>query len=305
VIATSPEAFREAVSRLPLPAEFPSTMRSALLVSPRQFRLIPGSSPDNRYVQWDASVDTERALAQHRSLVETLERLGLGVHLIPGHPDLPDGVFPNNVFATTEGRLVVGAMRHPVRQGESDREEILALFRDEMGYELRDLSRSGVVAEMTGPLVIDRARGIGYCGMTERVDEAGCEAMHHALGLRLTFRFDLHPGEYHTNVVMAILAGRVAVLHAPSFMDPRVPEEISRIYPGRTLLLDEEEKLAFAGNCISVTSRDVLMSATARSTLRPSSVALLEREGFRIHAVEVSELEKAGGSVRCMVAEIF
>jgi hypothetical protein len=305
MIATSPEAFREALGQLAPGGGLPPTMRGALLVSPRRFRLIPGSSPDNLYVQWDAAVDTERALAQHRAVADTLRGLGLDVYLVPGHPDLPDGVFPNNVFATIPGRVVVGAMRHPVRQGEGARQEILSLFRDQFRYEIRDLSRSGVIAEMTGPLVIDRARGIGYCGMTERVDEAGCEAMHHALELRLTFRFDLHPGEYHTNVVMAVLAGRVAVLHAPSFTAPRVPEEIGRVYPGRTLFLDEEEKLGFAGNCIAVTPGDVLMSATAQRSLRPTSVAFLEREGFRIHAVEVDELEKAGGSVRCMGAEVF
>ena len=36
--------------------------------------------------------------------------------------------------------------------------------------------------------------------------------MHEAFGLRATLMFDLAPGEYHTNVVLAVLAGRAALV---------------------------------------------------------------------------------------------
>ena len=39
--------------------------------------------------------------------------------------------------------------------------------------------------------------------------------------------------------------------------------------------------------------------------LRPSSVQALESWGFRVHEVDVDELEKGGGSLRCLIAEIF
>ncbi len=305
MIVTSPEAFREAVARLRPDADLEPTMRSAFLVTPVDFRLVRQSSPDNAYVDWDVVVDSDRALAQHRALAEAMERLGVPVHLIPGIPELPDGVFPNNAFATVPRRLVVGVMRHPLRQGETRREEIRAFFRDQLHYEIWDLDHEEVVAEMTGPLVIDRARGVGFCGMTERVNEKGARAMHEALGLRLTFQFDLDAAEYHTNVIMAVLAGRACVLHPGSFSDESIVEVIGEFYSGRLLLLDDEEKAAFAGNCISVTPSDVLMSARARDALRPSSLRFFEEQGFQLHGVEVDELEKAGGSLRCMVAEIF
>ncbi len=40
----------------------------------------------------------------------------------------PDAVFPNNVFATAPGRLIVGRMRHPVRQREAERADIRGFF---------------------------------------------------------------------------------------------------------------------------------------------------------------------------------
>ncbi|CAN5788102.1 arginine deiminase-related protein [soil metagenome] len=305
MIVSTPEGLRAALREMHLPADLPPTMRSAFLISPEGFRLVEQSSPDNRYVQWESSVDTARALAQHAELEQTLLRLGVPVRVLPGVPELPDGVFPNNAFATVPRRLVVGSMRHPLRRSETRRSEVWAYFRDELGYEVWDLEDDEVVAEMTGPLVIDRARGIGFCGMSERVNERGVHAMHEALGLRLTYRFDLQLAEYHTNVIMAILAGRALVLHAGSLMGADVVESLVEFHGGRTLLLDDDEKGAFAGNCIAATPSDVLMSTNALDALRPSSLAFFEARGFRLHGVQLDELEKAGGSLRCMVAEVF
>jgi hypothetical protein len=47
------------------------------------------------------------------------------------------------------------------------------------------------------------------------------------------------------------------------------------------------------------------MSRTAADALRPKNRALLDAWGFRLHAAALDEIEKAGGSLRCMVAEIF
>lgn len=305
MIVSTARDFLDAWHRLHLPDHLPATMRSALLVSPEGFRLVERSSPDNLYVDWDAEVDTGRAMEQHGALARTLEGLGVPVRVLPGVPELPDGVFPNNAFATVPQRLVVGSMRHPLRRGETRRPEVWAYFREELGYEIWDLESEEVVAEMTGPLVIDRARGVGYCGMSERVNEAGVRAMHEALGLGLTFHFPLDPGEYHTNVVMAVLAGRALVLHPGSLADAGVADALLAAYQGSALILDDREKAAFAGNCIAATPRDVLMSATALEALRPASRGFLETLGFALHGVDVSELEKAGGSLRCMVAEVF
>jgi len=50
---------------------------------------------------------------------------------------------------------------------------------------------------------------------------------------------------------------------------------------------------------------DVWMSRAAATALRPANRSLLEAAGFRIRSVPLDEIEKAGGSLRCCVAEIF
>lgn len=302
MIATTPAAFLAAEPQR-LPAQRSPTMAAALLVSPVGFRLCP-EPVDNLYMQATA-IDPGRAMAQHHAVVEALGACGVAVLVVPGREGLDDAVFPNNAFGTAPGRFVVGAMRHPSRRAEAAREDLRALFTGTLGRELIDLSTQDCVAELTGPLVIDRARGIGLCGLTQRADEAGCAAMHAAFDLALTFRFALQASEYHTNVVLSVLAGRACVIHPGSFVDPEVPAAIARLYEGRTLVLSDEEKAAFVANCIAVTGHDVMMSARASRALRPASRAALEAWGFRVCAVEVDEFEKAGGSLRCMIAELF
>jgi hypothetical protein len=279
------------------------TMSAAMVVSPIGFR-ISAEPVDNHYMQ-SGAIDRERAFAQHHALVAALGACGLPVLVVPGRDGLDDAVFPNNAFATVPDRLIVGSMRHPVRRAEAARDDVRDLFTWTFGHALTDLSRKPGVSELTGPLVIDRGRGLGLCGLSQRADEDGCAAMHAAFGLRLTFRFALQPGEYHTNVVLAVLAGRACVLHPGSFADPEVPAAIARAYPERTLVLDDAEKAAFAANCIAVTERDLMLSATALRALRPASRAALTDWGFTLRAIEVDEFEKAGGSQRCMIAEIF
>ncbi len=303
MIVTTPQQFTQALAQVPARPDMPATMAAALLVSPVGFRL--SEQPvDNQYMK-TAAIDPARAMRQHHALVEALGAIGLPVIVLPGRDGLDDGVFPNNAFATVPGKFIVGSMRHPVRRAEAARDDIRQLFTETLGRSLVDLSAQDCVAELTGPLVIDRGRGIGYCGLTQRADEAGCAAMHDAFGLRLTFRFALRPGEYHTNVVLSVLAGRACVIDPDAFTDPDVPEAIAAAYPGRTLALDAAEKAAFAGNCLAVTDRDVMLSQTALAGLRSGSRAALESWGFRLHAVDVDEFEKAGGSLRCMIAEVF
>ena len=47
------------------------------------------------------------------------------------------------------------------------------------------------------------------------------------------------------------------------------------------------------------------MSARGADALDSTQRAAIERAGLELAAVELDEIEKAGGSLRCCVAEIF
>ena len=289
-----------------LPHDFgPPVARAAFLVAPDGFRLAEESATDNRYMSAQAAFDAARASAEHRVLHRALAEV-LPTICFPGDPEAPDALFPNNVFATAaNGRTIVGRMRHPVRQREAMREDIRAFFAGVLDYAEIDLSTQPHPCELTGSLVIDRARGIGWCGLSERCDEEGAHLMHEAFGLRATLVFDLAPGEYHTNVGLAILAGRAALVAPGEFADPRVGEAIAQLYAPHAILLSEAEHAAFAGNAIALSHDVAWMSAGAERALLPTTRDALANAGFIVRGVPMAAIEAAGGSLRCCVGEVF
>lgn len=296
-----PDAF--AATLRSLPVRRPGVPRGVFLVAPADFHLARESASDNAYMQMAQAVDAQRAAAQHQALASALARAGIPTHIFPGDPDTPDAVFPNNVFATVPGRLIIGAMRHAVRQREADRADIRAWFRDLLGYRQVDLSAQPLVAELTGSLVIDRARGIGYCGLSERCDRTGAAAMARAFDLDHVLVFELATGEYHTNVVMSALAGRGLLLCPDGFADAAVAAALARL--DGSVVIDGEEKAGYVGNCIALGEHGLWMSACALGAMRPATRKAIEAHGLAVHSVELDELEKAGGSLRCMIGEVF
>jgi hypothetical protein len=298
------DKFLEAFVKGRFVADSPAVPLGVFMVEPLDFQLLAESAIDNRYMDLSHFVDNDRAMEQYVELVSRIRECGVAVKSFIGDKNTPDDVFPNNVFATIPGRLIVGHMLHPRRQLETKRQDIRNFFVSG-GYEMVDLSVENCVAELTGVLIIDRARRIGYCGMSRRVDDAGVRAMHQAFNLRCTLQFDLEESEYHTNVILSVLASRACVVHDESIKNGGLARVLAAVYQGQVLHLDRAEKEAFAGNCIALTNNDLFMSQLAADTLRDSSRQLLESWGFRIHSVPLDEIEKAGGSLRCMVAEIF
>jgi hypothetical protein len=287
------------------PPDFgPATAKAAFLVAPDGFARAEQSASDNVYMADASAFDAGAAQAQHRELQRALAT-ELPVVCFPGDPATPDALFPNNVFGTAPGRLIVGRMRHAVRQREALRPDLRGFFGDVLGTTEHDLSQQPHPCELTGALVIDRARGLGWCGLSERCDEAGAALMHDAFGLRATLMFDLAPGEYHTNVVLAVLAGRAALVCPRGFADPTVADAVVTVYAPHGIVLSPAEHAAFAGNAISLTAGSVWMSAAAEASLTPETRGRLAAAGLAVRSVPLDAIEAAGGSLRCCVAEIY
>jgi len=241
VIVNQSEQFLAELAKQASSVRTPVCARAVMLVEPAEFTICRESAADNRYMNLHETADPGRALQQWRALVALIADQGIAVVRFSGDPKTPDAVFPNNVFASTSKNFIIGHMLHPGRQQEAGREDIRAYFKLQ-GYATIDLSLRNCIAELTGPVVIDTTLQIGFCGMTGWVDAAGLEAMNAAFVLKMLFSFTLQPGEYHTNVIMMVLAGRACVIYPGAFIDLGVPDVIESAFPGRTLVLNEEKK---------------------------------------------------------------
>ncbi len=288
----------------------PACARAAFLIAPDGLRLAAESASDNLYMNLALTVDEVRALAQHARLQKALSK-SVPTIAFPGDSATPDAVFPNNVFATARvegevgGRFIIGRMRHALRQREAERIDVRRFFVDALGYQTIDLRGMPGLSELTGTMVIDRARGIGFAGLSPRCDAEGVRAMYAAFGLRAVLAFELAEGEYHTNVVMSALAGRGMVIGPSAFADPAVVEALLELYGDNAIVLDAAELSGFGGNCIALDHNRVWMSERAADTLSIGTRARLTQCGWHVASVALDEIEKAGGSLRCCVAEIF
>ena len=281
----------------------PPTARAVFLVSPDGFMRAEQSAADNHYMADGDAFDGDAALRQHHGLQLALAEV-VPTLCFTGSADTPDAVFPNNVFGTAAGRSIVGRMRHPVRQREATRMDIRGFLRDVLGRTEIDLSTQPHAAELTGALVIDRARGLGYFGLSERCDEEGARLMHDAFGLRASLLFDLAPGEYHTNVVLSVLAGRAVVVCPRGFSDASVAQAIAGFHAAAVMCTDDEHA-AFVGNCIAASPGTAWMSQRAADALTPAHRDALATAGFEVRGVPLDAIEAGGGSLRCCVAEIY
>jgi hypothetical protein len=113
---------------------------------------------------------------------------------------------------------------------------------------------------------------------------------------------------YHTNVLMCIATE--FVLMAPSMIQntPRREEIIQRFQAsGRDIIeLSEAQISHFCGNAIelkSVNGRILALSTTAYNALTAEQSKLIEKS-TKLVPIDVSTIELAGGSIRCMIAGI-
>jgi len=105
------------------------------MIEPDRFHVSDESALDNVYMDTVSAVDDSRAADEHRSLAQSISNCGVPVIRFPGKTATPDDVFPNNVFATAPGRLIVGSMLHSQRRKEAERQDIRELFTGLMNYQ--------------------------------------------------------------------------------------------------------------------------------------------------------------------------
>ena len=270
-------------------------------------------------VDEDAAVIQERAAAEFDAAVETLRLKGVNVFVIEDTPlpAKPDAVFPNNwVSFHEDGTVILYPMFRPA--GHERRREIIEGLASafEIG-EVVDLSgheAAGRYLEGTGSMVLDHANGIAYASLSPRTDEGLLHDVCERLHLKpVTFRSHDRGGReiYHTNVMMCV-AEKFAVVCLDSITDEHERDQVTaslRDSGYEIVDITLEQMMEFAGNMLALRTndgRDILaLSQTAFASLSAGQIATLEQY-CELVPIAIDTIEAAGGgSVRCMIAEIF
>jgi hypothetical protein len=297
---------------------------SVLMIRPIRFESNPMTAASNRFQgKSNADPDTQNADAQAEfdALAAALREAGVNVIIVDdtAEPHTPDSVFPNNwVSFHGDGRVVLYPMEAENRRTER-RGDIVEQLDSKNGFvvkEIIDLSaheQAGHYLEGTGSMVLDRKNHVAYACLSSRtqLDPLGDFAQRMDYDV-LTFDAVDRDGVpiYHSNVLMNV-GEQVAVICADAIKrDEQRVAVLQRLTDTghEIILLNYDQLDAFAGNMLELRSKDgnrlVAMSQQAYDALEEAQIERLRANG-RIVTSDIRNIEaSAGGSVRCMLAEI-
>ena len=269
--------------------------RDYVTVEPTHFRVEYVINP---FMDPSDQPDPELAMAQWRTLVATIERLGGTVAALPQRADAPDMVYAMNLglsLVAEDGtpQVVMSHMRYPQRRMET--ESAQAWFA-EHGFATSYVGRDGVGAHLEAgdAFAFGDALVVGYGPRTE---ELALKHLATDLGIRVRGLRITHPGMYHLDLAFCPLDDRRALV-CPSALDEASAAALLAMVPEPLVLTEEEALTTFCANSI-VIGRNVVMPAC------PDRVrAQLEEWGFEVVIVDLSEFHKGGGSIRCLTNPI-
>lgn len=265
-----------------------------------------------------------QAVHEFDALAGAIKEAGVQVLVFEDDLGLPDSVFPNNWVSyhefksVSDGPLLVTYPMCATARRKERRTEILDAIARVTGstpdhLDLSDMERDELFLEGTGSLVLDRVNGIAYACLSGRTSEQALDAWADETGYEV-LRFyaadqDGNP-VYHTNVILSI-GTTIAVVCLASITDPDEYDavETSLRRSGREVMPITFDQVAhFCGNIIELRNGDgEPVFAMSKSAWEHFTAA--EQERFKalghVVAVPIPTIEYvAGGSVRCMIAEL-
>jgi hypothetical protein len=298
---------------------------AVLMVRPVSFGWNPETAASNRFQA--AAPDSARgvfarAAAEFDALVDALQAAGVAAYAFGdrAEPACPDAVFPNNwVSLHDDGTVVLYPMLARSRRHER-RLELITELEQRGGYRverLLDLTHHELqqrFLEGTGSVVFDHLGRVAYACLSPRTSAVVLDELCAELGYEaVTFSAADRSGVpvYHTNVVLSIGTG-FALVCAEAIAPGERGALLERLAAGgrRVVTIDHAQLGSFAGNVLELRAADgarvLAASRRALDSLQPSARAVLAEGIERFVAVPVPTIEDlGGGSVRCMLAEIF
>jgi dimethylargininase len=223
-------------------------------------------------------IDIAKAISQHEHYAECLRSLGIAVISLPALPDLPDAVFVEDPAIVLDEMAIMARMGAESRRGESaSLAEAVARFRP-----LRWITEPGT---LEGGDVVCIGSTL-FVGRSTRSNDAGIAQLARELapqGYRVQsveMQSCLHLKSACTYL------GRDALLANRGWVDlgPFGNAQVIDVAPGEPAAAD-----------VLAIDDVVIIPASFPKTAR-----ILDRAGWRVVPIDVSELQKAEAGVTCM-----
>jgi N-dimethylarginine dimethylaminohydrolase len=262
--------------------------RHYLMCRPEYFRVTYSINP---WMDPAKPVDLPLAVAQWEDLYERYVALGHQVSLLDPSPELPDMVYAANGATVVDGKVLGARFAHAERTPEA--EAHLAWYRAGGFTEIREPQH---VNEGEGDFAVTASyllAGRGFRSSPLSHDEAQEFFGRPVIGLDL-----IDPRYYHLDTALCVLDDAAdEIMYYPGAFSPGSRAVLARLFPD-ALVADEEDAAALGLNAVS-DGKHVLLPQAAAGLFRP-----LRERGFEPVGMDLGELLKGGGSVKCCTQEI-
>jgi len=292
------------------------------IVEPVAFGYNAETAKNNYFQQNDNALESEiqsKACAEFIYLAQKLRAKNIDVKIFKDTlaPNTPDSIFPNNWISFHANKTIALYPMFAKNRRLERRKDIIESFEIERIIDYSVNEKNNLYLEGTGSLILDRVNKVAYAALSERTSKeillqfcadfsyeaVSFHSFHTVANKRLPI--------YHTNVMMSV-ADKFAIICLNSIDDENERKMITNklIDTGKEIIeISEEQILNFAGNMIQLRNQKnekfLVMSQNAFDSLTPKQILKLKTYNDFIVA-SIPTIEKyGGGSVRCMIAEIF
>jgi len=243
----------------------------------------------NPWMDVGVPVDVDVARAQWEALHQTYLGLGHHVDLIEPVPGLPDMVYAANGGFIAHGIAIVARFRFAERAGES---RAYSEWMSSLGYRpvaTRHVNEGQGDLLMVGDMVL---AGYGF-----RTDRRAHPEIAAALSIPVVSLELVDPRFYHLDTALAVLDDHTIAFYPPAF-SAAARDQLHALFPD-AIVVGSADAYVLGLNVVSDGLRVVLPSAAT------GFAAQLREAGFEPVGVDLSELLKGGGSVKCCTLEVF
>lgn len=296
-----------------------TTYRGLMMIKPVRFSANVETAANNVYQGTLTNVSDEEAQVmaaqEFENLVTKLRQYGIDVRVFEDTPvpRKPDAVFPNNWISFHEdNRVAVYPMYSKLRRAER-RDDIVQSMVKKFGYQVVDYThfeKESKYLEGTGSMVFDRVNKIAYSCISARTHPEVLNAFCQDFGYRpILFEASYkNVPIYHTNVLMSV-AEEFAMICTDCIVDKQHVMDSLKATGKHIVNLSVEQVANFCGNALPIYDGKggsyLAMSTRAFEALSASQVKDIEQYCKIIHSPIPIIETLGGGSVRCMLAEVF